>query len=198
MPPDDQVHGISEVIGVRSLPSPGWRRVAAFGVDYVIILVYLGLLTLAGVLGRAVGVVPDDVTTPVGRVVAQLAVFAVLTVPVTGWFAGWEAGPGGATPGKRLLGLRVLTTDGDRVAWPRSLLRTAVKFTIPWELAHTAVWNLLVWPGDRAAALDAVLLGVANAAIVVDVAMLFVGSRRPPHDRVAGTVVAEAAGVSRR
>ena len=130
---------------------------AAFGVDYVVILLYLGLLTLVGVFGRGVGVVPDDITTPAGRVLAQLAVFVVLTVPVSGWFAGWEAGPRGATPGKLLLGLRVLTTDGDRV-----------------------------------------LLGVANAAIVVDVAMLFVGSRRPPHDRVAGTVVAQVAGVRRR
>lgn len=83
-------HGDKKVTGSRSLPSPGWRRVAAFGVDYAIILVYLGVLTLVGLLGRGVGVVPDDVTTPAGRVLAQLVVFAVLTVPVTGWFAGWE------------------------------------------------------------------------------------------------------------
>jgi hypothetical protein len=64
-------------------------------------------------------------------------IFLVLTVPVTVWLAGWEASPGGATPGKRLLGLRVLTSSGDRPSWPRSLLRTALKFTLPWELAHT-------------------------------------------------------------
>jgi uncharacterized RDD family membrane protein YckC len=64
--------------------SPGWRRVAAFAVDYGVILAYLGLLTL----------------------------------PVTLWFAGWEAGPGGATPGKRMLGLRVVTTGGERLAGP--------------------------------------------------------------------------------
>jgi uncharacterized RDD family membrane protein YckC len=162
---------------------------AAFGVDYGVILVYLGFLTLAGVLGRAVGAVPADIASAAGRVLAQLTMFAVLTVPVTAWFARWEASPGGATPGKRLLGLRVLTTGGDRLTWPRSLLRTAVKFTLPWELAHTAVWNMLVWPGDRAAAVDMLLLGVANAAIVVNVALLFVGSRRALHDRIAGTFV---------
>jgi hypothetical protein len=42
--------------------------VAAFGIDYGFILVYLGLLTLAGVLGRAVGAVPAAVTTPAGRI----------------------------------------------------------------------------------------------------------------------------------
>jgi hypothetical protein len=68
-------------------------------------------------------------------------------------------------------------------------VRTALKFTIAWELAHTAVWNMLVWPGDRGAAVDTLLLGLANAAIVVDVVSLFIGSRRTPCDRVAGTFV---------
>jgi hypothetical protein len=72
--------------------SPGWRRVAAFAVDYGVILAYLGLLALVGVLGRAVGVLPTEVTTPAARVVAQLAGIAVLTLPVTLWFASWEAG----------------------------------------------------------------------------------------------------------
>jgi uncharacterized RDD family membrane protein YckC len=115
--------------------------VAAFAVDYGVILVYLGLLTLVGVLGRAVGAVPDDVATPAGRILAQLASFLVLTVPVSAWFAGWEASRGEATPGKRMLRLRVCTTSGGRLAWPRSLLRTGLKVTLPWELAHTAVWE---------------------------------------------------------
>jgi uncharacterized RDD family membrane protein YckC len=170
--------------------SPGWRRVAAFAVDYGVILAYLGLLALAGALGRAVGALPTEVTTPAGRVVAQLVGFAVLTLPVTLWFAGWEAGRGGATPGKRVLGLRVVTTGGQRLGWPRSLLRTVLKFTVPWELAHTAVWNLLAWPGDGGSAVDTVLLGVANAVIAVDLVSLFVGTRRTPYDRIAGTVVA--------
>jgi uncharacterized RDD family membrane protein YckC len=177
------------VTGPQPPSSPGWRRVAAFAVDYGVILVYLGLLVLVGVLGRAAGVLPTEVTTPAGRVAAQLAGFAVLTLPVSLWFAGWEATQG-ATPGKRVLGLRVVTTGGRRLGWPRSLLRTALKFTLPWELAHTAVWNLLAWPGDGGSAVDAVLLGVANAVIVVDLVSLFVGTRRTPYDRIAGTVVA--------
>ena len=168
------------VIGAQTQLSTGWRRIAAFSVDYGFIFAYLGLLTLVGMLGRIVVTPPTDIATPAGRVVAQLGIFAVLTVPVTVWFAGWEATAGGATPGKRLLGLRVLTTSGDRLTWPRSLVRTALKFTIPWELAHTAVWNMLVWPGDRGAAVDTLLLSLANAALVVDVVSLFIGSRRTP------------------
>jgi uncharacterized RDD family membrane protein YckC len=147
------------------------------------------LLALVGVLGRAGGVLPTEVTTPAARVAAQLVGIAVLTLPVTLWFAGWEASPGGATPGKRVLGLRVVTTSGERLGWSRSLLRTALKFTVPWELAHTAVWNLLTWPGDGGSVVDMVLLGVANAIIVVDLVSLFVGTRRTPYDRIAGTLV---------
>lgn len=186
--PVDSDH-VAEVIGLRRDPAPGWRRVAAFGIDYVFVLVYLGFLTLVGVLARTIGVLPTEITTPTGRVVAQLVAFTVLTLPVTGWFAAWEATPSGATPGKRLLGLQVFTTGHDRLSLPRSLSRTALKFTIPWELAHTAVWNMLVWPGDPSIAADTLLLGVANAVIAVDVVSLFVGSRRTPYDRVVGTFV---------
>ena len=178
------------MIGSPPRTSPGWRRVAAFAVDYGVILAYLGLLALVGVLGRAVGVLPTEVTTQATRVLAQLAGIAVLTLPVTLWFAGWEAGPGGATPGKQVLGLRVVTTGGERLGWPRSLLRTALKFTVPWELTHTALWSILACPGDGGSVVDMVLLGVANAVIVVDLVSLFVGTRRTPYDRITGTLVA--------
>ena len=86
-------------------PSPGWRRVVAVVVDYGSIVLCLGVLSVLGVFSFAIGAVTTTVATPTGRVLAQLVIFAVLTVPVTVWLAGWEASPGGATPGKRLLGL---------------------------------------------------------------------------------------------
>jgi uncharacterized RDD family membrane protein YckC len=165
-----------------------WRRLVAGGVDYGIVVAYLGVLSVVGVLGRSSGVLPGRVTTPGGRVVAQLVVFAVLTVPVTLWFAWREAAPRGATPGKRLLGLRVVRLDGGGLPWSGSLLRSAAKIAVPWELAHTAVWNILVWPGPQAP-LNAVLLTVANAVLVLNLVLLFVGTRRALHDRLAGTLV---------
>lgn len=170
-------------------PRPGWRRVVASGVDYGSIVLCLGVLSVLGVFSFAIGAVTTSVTTPTGRVLAQLVIFLVLTVPVTVWLAGWEASPGGATPGKRLLGLRVLTSSGDRLSWPRSLLRTALKFTLPWELAHTAWWNVLLRSGDQGAVLDRLLLSLVCAAVAVDLVSLFVGSRRAPCDRVTCTFV---------
>ena len=74
-------------------------RIAAFGLDYGFIFAYLRLLTLVGMLGRIVVALPTDIATPADRMVAQLVIFAVLTIPITVWFARWEATPGGATPG---------------------------------------------------------------------------------------------------
>ena len=173
---------------VRSSMTPGWRRVAASSVDYGIVVAYLGVLGVVGALGRAAGLLPTRITTPGGRILAQLVVMAVLTVPVTLWFAWWEAAPRGATPGKRLLGLRVRRLGGGGLSWPGSLLRSLAKIAVPWELAHTGVWNSLVWPGPDAV-VNIVLFTVANGVLVLNVVMLFVGARRPIYDRLAGTVV---------
>jgi uncharacterized RDD family membrane protein YckC len=173
---------------VRQAAAPGWRRVAAFGVDYAAIAAYLGVLGLAGALGRAAGVLPGQVTTPSGRIVGQLVTIAVLTVPVTLWFAWWEAAPRSATPGKRLLGLRVSRLDGTGLPWRGSLLRSLVKITLPWELAHTGVWNSLVWPGPDAP-VNIVLFTLANGLLALNLIALFVGTRRTMYDHVAGTVV---------
>ena len=178
-----------EVICMHARPRPGWRRVVASGVDYGFVVLCLGVLSVLGMFSFAIGAVTPTVATPTGRVLAQLVIFAVLTVPVTVWLAGWETSSGGATPGKRLLGLRVLTMSGDRLSWPRSLLRTALKFTLPWELAHTAWWHVLLRSGNQGAVLDRLLLSLVCAGIAVYLVSLFVGSRRAPYDRVTGTFV---------
>jgi hypothetical protein len=71
------------MMAVDQRGASGWRRLAAFGVDYGIIAAYLGVLFLVGVLGRAVDLLPSRVTTPSARIIGQLAVIAVLTVVIT-------------------------------------------------------------------------------------------------------------------
>jgi uncharacterized RDD family membrane protein YckC len=178
---------------VRQPAAPGWRRVTAFAADYVIVALYLGMLALAGALGRAAGLVPSDVTTPAGRIVGQLVTIAILTVPVTLWFAWWEAAPRGATPGKRLLGLRVSRLDGTGLPWRGSLLRSLVKIALPWELAHTGVWNSLAWPGPQAP-VNIVLFTLANGLLALNLIALFVGTRRTMYDHAAGTIVRPSPG----
>jgi uncharacterized RDD family membrane protein YckC len=93
-----------------------------------------------------------------------------------------------AAPGKRLLGLEVARAAGGRLPWPRSLLRSAAKIALPWEVAHTGVWNSLGWPGPEAP-VNTLLFVVANGVLVANVVMLFVGGRRPVYDRLADTAV---------
>jgi uncharacterized RDD family membrane protein YckC len=176
------------MMAVDQRGASGWRRLAAFGVDYGIIAAYLGVLFLVGVLGRAADLLPGRVTTPGARIIGQLAAIAMLTVPVTLWFAWWEAAPREATPGKRLLGLRVSCLDGGAPYWPRSLLRSAARIALPWELAHTGVWNSLASPGPEGP-VSLALFAVANGLLVLNLVLLFVGARRPLYDRLPGTVV---------
>jgi uncharacterized RDD family membrane protein YckC len=115
-----------------------------------------------------------------------------LTPPVGLYFALAEASPQQATLGKRLLRLRVVATAGQRLSYGRSLLRTALKLA-PWELAHTAIWHTPGRPfvsppgawGVTGYALSLVAAGWYLAA-------LFLGGRRPPYDRAAGSRVVVA------
>jgi len=172
----------------------GWRRLVAFALDYAVIAAYLGLLTLASLAARrAFGLAMQPPATLPERLRAHAVGFATLTLPVALYFAGMEATPRGATLGKRALGLRVVTVRGDRVPPGRALLRAGVKF-VPWELAHTTLWQL---PGAFTAVatpgiphyfgfgLSCLLAGWYSLA-------LFIGGRRTPYDHAAGTRVVAA------
>lgn len=111
---------------------------------------------------------------------------ALVTLPVGLVFAIAEAGPRGATWGKRRLGLRVIGPDGRSPSLPRSLVRTACKL-LPWELAHTAVHRLPQAAAPRwvsAVLAAAWILGFAYALPTV-----FDAGRRTLYDRLSRTRV---------
>jgi uncharacterized RDD family membrane protein YckC len=171
-------------------PASGARRVAAFVVDYAIILVYIGFLTGLGILLRAAVNLPLPTdATDTTKVLGHTVSFLGLTLPVTLYFALTEASSIQATLGKRAVGLRVVAVNGRRLPRGRSLLRSAVKFA-PWELAHTAIWHTsgqpFVSPPD-AWGIAAYVVSLAAAAWYV--AALFIGDRRTPYDRAAGSIV---------
>ncbi|PWN06023.1 RDD family protein [Rhodohalobacter mucosus] len=73
--------------------------------------------------------------------IAQLSGFALITLPVTLYFALSESSLHRATWGKRWQGISVVHQYGERLGLFRSLGRTALKF-IPWEMAHTCIWQM--------------------------------------------------------
>jgi uncharacterized RDD family membrane protein YckC len=165
------------------------RRVAAMAVDWLVICCYAAALVPLGLffVDRSVGL------SPVGW---NAVAFVLLIVPATGWLAGWESGPGAASPGKRLLRLKVVGPGRPRLGWRRALARNGLKVALPWELGHTAAFVL----SDATAARSLVVLGMACsfAACLLAagyVASLFVGTGRTPYDRATGTRVIRSSDV---
>lgn len=107
-----------------TLPVAGpFVRATAFGVDLLLSLIIAGLvafaaqwtLSLIGLHGLGAG----------------LAYVALFAIP-TGYFALFEAGSRGATPGKRLRGLRVVQTSGETITLSQGLVRSFLLFIDFW------------------------------------------------------------------
>jgi uncharacterized RDD family membrane protein YckC len=172
------------------LPASVGRRGLAFLVDYIPIALWIAVIVGVGVWLRAAA--PDLA----GRLfadplTAEAAGFVALTLPVGLYLAFSEAGPRGATIGKRRLGIRVIGADGSVVSIRRSLLRTGLKLA-PWELSHAIIWRYAN-PGSAPEALLTAglvlvwgLVGANLAAAVLD------ERRRTIYDRLSRTRVVHA------
>lgn len=166
----------------------GWRRLAAFGVDYLLILLYMAALATVSLMVAA-----PLLAKLAAPWQAQLLGFTTLTLPVTLYFAFGES-LSGATFGKRRLGLTVTGLAGARLPLGRSLLRSTAKFA-PWELAHTAVHRLVWWTADGATLVGwqlawlAWFYGASLLLAALYLLSLWFGTRRTPYDRLAGSQV---------
>lgn len=99
-------------------------RAAAFLIDFLMMIVILVALTLGLIYLFAISVFSG------GSGVAQF--FAVLWligffILRNGWFSLFEMGGRGATPGKRMLGLRVVARDGARLTGAAVIARNAMR-----------------------------------------------------------------------
>jgi uncharacterized RDD family membrane protein YckC len=175
------------------LPRPPIRRrLAALGLDYLVILGWMTVLA-AGSLATSVAVGPPDVLGALGPVGAQAVFFTLLTLPVGLYLFLSESGPAQATWGKRRMGLIVTSDDGARPARRQVAIRTAVKL-LPWEVAHAFIWQMQAVfhrEGYDAEVPVWIFVGLnlVNVAVVVYLAMSLLGRRRGPHDRASRTAV---------
>ena len=166
------------------------RRLAAFGLDYLVIFGYLVVLA-----GLSVGMLASGLRSAYSVAwatawSAEVMGFLMLTLPVVLYFAILESSTAGATLGKRVLGLQVRSPYGKPLSRGRSLLRSAAKF-LPWELAHFTIWHLVsattahmqppVW--------TTISLGFVYVLVVVYLVTLVVGSHRTIYDRIANSLV---------
>jgi len=153
-----------------------WLRIAAWAVDWLCILIWAAVLVPVGLLVRGLDL-------PVWAL--NLGSFVLLVLPATLWLA-WRESARGATPGKRLRGLVVVTArGGGPVSFARALGRNALKIAVPWELGHTVAYGFATQP-DPAAWLIAVSI-LLYAVLLVWLGSLFFPVS--PYDALAGTRV---------
>jgi len=175
---------------VDSIFAGFWRRTAAFVLDYLIIAVYIGILTALSLAINAAAplLIPALFSDPIS---GQLTVFLILTLPVVLYFSLSESSFHHATWGKRWLGLKVSAPNGDRLTFGRALLRSAVKF-LPWELSHTALWRIPGWPAQPSEPplAASIFFALAWLMIIANVISLVLSHRRQTiYDHVAGSIV---------
>lgn len=147
-----------------------WQRIAAFALDYIIILGYLlGIVLLSLLANQLFGA---NEWLFADRIRAQLVAFLLVTLPVTLYFSVFESSPRQATWGKQRLKLKVANKDGNRIGFWRAFARTLLKF-VPWELSHTLIWQIYFSPRSEfiwinyGFALVYLLLGLNIASLVL-------------------------------
>jgi uncharacterized RDD family membrane protein YckC len=93
-------------------------RASAFLIDGAIIMVTMIAVTVAVALLQFSGNTPEIIA-----IIWLLGLFVLRN----GWFVLFEMGSRGATPGKRLLGLRVIARDGARLTGAAVITRNAMR-----------------------------------------------------------------------
>lgn len=169
-----------------------WLRTLAFATDYIVIGAYVAVLIGAGAVVNQSW--PAFANSLFGTALSSQAIgFLLLTLPAILYFSLAEAGPSGATWGKRRLGIRVTVLDGGRLGFGRALGRTLLKF-IPWELAHTCIWQFSQATDEPSWLLD-VGLGVVWLLVGANIVCMLRSARgQTVYDRLAGTVVVRVDG----
>ncbi|QAS52057.1 RDD family protein [Halobacillus litoralis] len=167
--------------------APFKMRVLAFLLDYLLILSY-GIFVVGSVslLFRQ----PLNFLFSNSPVIAQITGFVMMTAPVSLYFILSECSKWKGTWGKRKMSLQVVNDQGDRLGLSRSLIRTAIKF-LPWEVAHFAIWRLML-PTSYSEKTLYIVLNTVNVAILLYLIVPFTNKkRRNIYDWLAGTAVVE-------
>ena len=100
-------------------------RAGAFLIDFIMMIVALGVMTFA-LIYTATGFGKSSPSENVLGFVAVLWLIGFFILR-NGWFSLFEMGSRGATPGKRLMGLRVVARDGARLTGAAVIARNAMR-----------------------------------------------------------------------
>lgn len=150
--------------------------------DWLIIMVWAGVLfTLVLIVSGG------EIQAPSGPWCAQLLGLLTMTLPVVAYFTLCEASALRGTPGKKAVGLSVLSDDGGRLGPGAAIVRNLVKF-LPWEFGHLVAQQAAF---STAAGVPDWILPVMVVAFGVPLLWLIELFRtgRTPYDRISGAKV---------
>lgn len=129
------------------------KRILAFVIDYLILIVYAGVLFFVSY--KVNDCWPFWHFLADSQLLSHAVSFITMTIPLVIYFVLLECGQHTGTYGKRLLGIKVLSRTGEVAKYKQIVIRNAIKFT-PWELAHINIhWEL--WNIEHALARYAIL-----------------------------------------
>lgn len=173
-------------------PATYWKRIAAFSIDLTLFAIYLlilGALSLAGLKDSLEQVFPTLYLNPL-----TFDIFAFITtiLPLLTYFSFLEQSSWQGTVGKRIMKIRVVSLTGSRIGCANALLRSGLKF-LPWQLAHTAVFHIILRPETQNFFLYISVL--AQALVLANILTAILGRKHQSiYDRISGTRVVVAEG----
>nr|WP_258048450.1 RDD family protein [Planococcus sp. CP5-4_YE] len=115
-----------------------WVRLKAFMLDYIGIVLYLLMVAVLTVF--IAPEIQNLFQSSLG--IAQLTGFLLVTLPISLYFAVFDARHFSGTFGKKKMKLQVVGLEGKGIGIVRSFIRVAFKF-LPWELSHFLVYRLV-------------------------------------------------------
>lgn len=122
---------------------------------------------------------------------ADLVAFMTTILPLSLYFAITESSASRGSWGKRKRGLRVATIDGQRLSFGNALARNLLKF-VPWQIAHTCLFNIPGWPIQPGSPPSWVMAGLILVWVLIGaniVSLLINPENRTLYDIVSGTRV---------
>jgi len=168
------------------------KRLIAFGFDCLMISGYIIFLTAVRLaIINITGFLRLPFSWPESQLIAEIMAFVTLVLPVILYFALQESSSHQATWGKRKAGLRVINLNGGALTRTQAFMRSIVKF-LPWQIAHTCIFNVEGWPLEVTTLSPLVVTGFAMVYVLVGIyiaSALISKKHRTLYDLISGAFV---------
>lgn len=159
-----------------------FKRVLAFLIDYVVIIIYATSLFMASTFLSSIVNFQLSLDSPFKN---QLLSFFSLTLPVFLYFYISEKSKSGVTLGKRFLKLKIKRVSESKKK--NLFLRNFLKI-LPWEVAHVGVYQIVLFNNESFGVL--ILLIIPQITVLIYLISIFQSKgSQSIYDKVSNTIL---------